>query len=187
MNSSTRSFFSMITMLVLLFALSACTAKGTLELSYDTGNAFSENDPVPARPNAAVSLERFNSEIQAEGLQTISQKNGDDGYDAALAVSEDQTSYIYMYLPDIETARSLLTDLDGDGQQDSDLSLVLQKDNYELYTQESASSGSADSGMYGKSLRADSMIIMISGPLENKDLISNHADEFLTRLGFDLT
>ena len=188
MTNRIRIILPLLCILAALLLLSSCTAKGSLDLSYDNSAYTSTGDSSSAsRSNAVVSLDRFKKEIEAENLGTVSEINGDYGYDAALAVSEDQTNYIYMYLPDKETARSLLTDSDGDGQQDADLTLVLEKENYELYTQEHTASDSSDSSLYGKCLRAGCMLIIISGPLENKESISSHADNFITRLGFDLT
>lgn len=183
MKQPLRIFTVLITTFLLILSLSACTAKGMLELSDDPVTLTDRTNTTETGSNAAISLDQFKSELQKDGLETTSQTNGEDGYNAALAFSEDQTRYIYMDLPDEETARSLLTDADGDGAPDSDLTLVLQKDHYEIYTQENRIS---EVPVYSKSLLAGSMIIVISGPLDNKDVISSHADDLLIRLGFDL-
>jgi hypothetical protein len=135
--------------------------------------------------SSAISLNKFETEIEAEALGSISKVNGDYGYDAALVTAEDGTNYIYMFLADEQMAESILTDSDEDGQMDSDLTLTLNNDQYRLYTQESAGTGSSENAMYGRFLLAGSMIIIVNGPLENRDQIKKSADRFMRNLGFE--
>lgn len=178
--------FISITMLLL------CASCGTSESAYPSQNSVSPDISAPVetagtgRNEAAISLKQFEDEIKAGHLGEISRTKDDSGYDAALAASEDGTNYIYMYLLSEEMAASILKDGDGDGQTDNDLSLTLKKDSYQLYTQESSPDSSSESSSYGRYLLAGSMIIIVNGPLENKELIKENADTFMRNLGFDV-
>lgn len=136
--------------------------------------------------DAAISLDRFELEIQKENLGVVNKTDGRDGYDAALVTAEDGTNYIYMYLPDKRMAKSILTDSDGDQVTDPGLKLISRKNGYELYTQESDAADSSDSDfpMYGKCLLAGRMIIIVNGTLDNKKQIIENADRFMRNLGF---
>ena len=168
---------------LLLFPVSCGTAEGDRSSVQTDTSADSSllNDGNPA----VISLERFKSVVNDEQFGEIVEVNGDYGYDAALVTSDDGTNYIYMYLANPSMARSVLTDSDGDGKMDPDFTLTKKDKGFELYTQESASSVSSDYSIYGRCLLAGSMILMVSGTMDQKDLIKKNADSFMKKLGYD--
>ena len=90
-----------------------------------------------------------------------------------------------MNLPDGDMAYSILTDSDGDGETDSDLSLEFRNKEYELYTMETSDPDQSGSAMYGKCILAGSTILMVNGPQENRSAVRKNADSFLQAFGYD--
>ena len=174
----------------LLFMSVSCGTQGSgtvFRSSEDLSLSSVEGTDGRNQDNTAISLDRFELEINNEKLGVVNKTDGKDGYDAALVTAEDGTNYIYMYLPDEKMAKSVLTDSDGDQEADPGLKLISRKNGYELYIQESAAADSSDSDfpMYGKCLLAGRMIIIVNGTQDNKKQIIENADRFLKNLGFN--
>ena len=169
---------------LLLFPVSCGTAE--TKDSSTLSEPSVENSQTNDENQAVISLEKFKSVVNAENFGEIAEVNGDYGYDAALVTSDDGTNYIYMYLASPSMARSVLTDSDGDGKMDPDFTLIKKDQDFELYTQETTDSVSSDYSVYGRCLLAGSMILMVSGTMEQKDQIRKNADSFMEKLGYDL-
>ena len=169
---------------LLLFPVSCGTAE--TEDSSAQAETSVESSLSEDQNQAAISLEKFKSVVNTENFGEIAEVNGDYGYDAALVTSDDGTNYIYMYLATPSMARSVLTDSDGDGKVDPDFTLTKKDNGFELYTQETTDSVSSDYSVYGRCLLAGSMILMVSGTMDQKDQIRKNADSFMEKLGYDL-
>lgn len=185
-----KSICIIITALLLLLAVSCSSDTGREAQSSEQNSALSVSAEKPSEAGNSpvpVTLEDFKKTVRSGNLGTVNEVGGDQGYEAALVTGEDRTNYIYMNLPDEDMAYSVLTDSDGDGKKDSDLSLDFQSDEYELYTMETAApeSSPSDSAMYGKCIRAGRVIIIVNGPLENRSVIHKNAGRFLQELGYD--
>ena len=179
--------------IVILFCILLLAVSCTVPGSSDRSSSVTDNRPASPSLSAAeeetnapaVSMERFESEVIREKLGILNKIDGREGYDAALVTSDDGTNYIYMYLPDVAMARSILMDSDGDGKMDSDLTQIVKRENYEIYIQETNGSGSAEHDMYGHCLLAGNTIILVNGPLDSKKIVRTNADRFLKQLGFE--
>ena len=173
----------------LLFLAVSCASDGirdTENSAQPAGQASSAEEPSSGgKGHPAVTLEEFKQEIRARDLGSVNEVNGEQGYEAALVTAEDRTNYIYMNLPDGDMAYSILTDSDGDGETDSDLSLEFRNKEYELYTMETSDPDQSGSAMYGKCILAGSTILMVNGPQENRSAVRKNADSFLQAFGYD--
>lgn len=184
-----KKILCIIAAVALLLAFTACGISGTDPDAAGSSvlpEASSGKAPIGKGNQAAISLDKFKSEITRQQLGKVIEVDGDYGYDAALVTAEDGTNYIYMYLADPDMAKVILTDSDADGEMDSDFSLTTKGNGYELYTQESTESDSAYSAIYGRCLLAGSMILIVSGTIENKEQVRKNADTFMKELGYDL-
>lgn len=179
-----KKILSFMLAAALLFTLAACADKDASP-ARETGQSAESSEETLA----AVSMNRFKTEIKNENLGKVKDLSGNSGYDAALATDSRNINYIYMFMPKSDMAESIITDSDGDGKKDDDLTLEKKGENYEYYTQDGsekkASSSSADS-TYGKCLRVGSMIIIVSGPLSEKKTVNSQAHAFFRNLGYDL-
>ncbi len=173
----------------LLFLAVSCASDGNRDTENSVqpaGQSASAEESSPdGTGHSSVTLKEFKKEIRARKLGNVNEVNGEQGYEAALVTAEDRINYIYMNLPDGEMAYSVLTDSDGDGETDSDLTLEFRNEEYELYTMETSDPDLSGSAMYGKCIRDGSTILMVNGPLEKRSVVRKNADSFLQAFGYD--
>ena len=183
-----KRFLCIIAVLVVLLVSVSCDFSNTVPDSASRlplSESSSDETLSGTDEKAVISLKKFKSAITNKKLGEIAEIKGDYGYDAALVTAEDGTNYIYMYLADSSMAKSVLTDCDGDGKTDPDFSVTAKGDGYTLYTQESRITDSSDSAIYSRCVLAGRMILVISGSMENKEIVKKNADSFLKSLGYE--
>lgn len=170
-----------LTVLMILPGLSAC---GT-----DPGTAGSDNlsagedSPVQASDYyAAVSMNRFKT-VSAD-LGDAVDLTEDYGFDACTVSGADGTNYIYMYLTSADMAKELITDGDGDGEQDPGLEILKTGANYEYY-RENYTNDTTEASVCGYYLRVDNMLILAAGSLLDEETVREDAAALFRSLGYD--
>ncbi len=179
---------TIISALIILITMTACGSSDKSDRTEQNMNSaeISAEDTISSDDEEntlnAVSQKRFTDCLSSLG--EVQDMTGQMGFNACLISGDTGISYIYMYLPDKDMAESLLTDEDGDGSQDAALSILEEGSNYK-YAETRSASEKDGSPIYSYSLRADCMLITVSGEASREDIVRTEARNALEKLGYD--